>query len=117
MDETIVVARAVVRLFEKWDLLEHEQLQLLCLSSSDVAVLHQKREGRSGLQSDEMRVRAAQLLSIHKALRLLYPRNTELLYGWVRMRNENFGGKTPLAVMLAGDVERVKRTLEQLVKR
>ena len=39
------------------------------------------------------------LLSIHKALRLLYPRNEEMRYSRISRRNATFGNLTPLAVM------------------
>lgn len=44
--------------------------------------------------------RVGHLLAIHKNLRLLYPQNSELLYGWVTMRNQKFDGRTPLEVMI-----------------
>ncbi|WP_373689579.1 antitoxin Xre/MbcA/ParS toxin-binding domain-containing protein [Photobacterium pectinilyticum] len=70
--------------------------------------------GEIGLQdSAEARTRAANLLTIHKCLRCLYPKNPELLYGWVRMHNTNLDGRTPLAIMLDGDMERIVRILEQ----
>ncbi len=50
----------------------------------------------------ERELRIQQLLSIHKALRVLYPKNPELLYGWINMRNSDFGGRTPIDLMTSG---------------
>lgn len=47
--------------------------------------------------------RVGYLLSIHKALQKLYPQNSELLYGWVKMRNTKLDGCTPLEVMIKED--------------
>lgn len=46
-----------------------------------------------------MHERAAYLLAIHKALRLLYPENPGLRYDWVNRRNRVFNDRTPLDVM------------------
>jgi hypothetical protein len=44
--------------------------------------------------------RAGWLLAIHKALRLLYPRNEALRYSWVKRRNRDFDNFTPLELMI-----------------
>ena len=57
------------------------------------------------------------LLSIHKSLRLLYPRNENIRYSWVKRRNQILDSRTPLEVMkkqgLIG-IARVSRYLDHL---
>jgi hypothetical protein len=43
--------------------------------------------------------RVGWLLSIHKALRLLYPRNEDIRSSWVNRRNAAFDNLAPLDVM------------------
>lgn len=40
--------------------------------------------------------RVGHLLGIHKSLRLLFPGNRDVVYGWMKMRNRAFGGMTPV---------------------
>ena len=39
------------------------------------------------------------LLTIHKSLKILYPKNEEIVSGWIFMKNKQFDGKRPLDVM------------------
>jgi hypothetical protein len=43
--------------------------------------------------------RAGILLGIHKSLRLLFPHNRELAYGWMTQPNRAFQGLTPVALI------------------
>ncbi|WP_373455318.1 MbcA/ParS/Xre antitoxin family protein [Vibrio splendidus] len=75
------------------------------------------RDGSTGLPSEgDIRSRARHLLTIHKYLRLLYPKNNELLYGWVRMHNKHLGGLAPLDLMMTGDFQRVITLLNKQVQ-
>ncbi len=93
------VAKMVMRLFEHWKLTTAEQLELLGLSPTSRNVLGRYRRGNPLQESRDLMDRAAYLLSIHKALRTLYPQNPEIVYGWVKMRNRQFDNLTPLEVM------------------
>ncbi len=44
----------------------------------------------------ESLVRVSHLLGIHKSLRILYPENREIVYGWMKTPLPELGDKTPL---------------------
>ena len=94
------LAKLLTNLFAKWNLNTTEQLNLLGLSPSSRALLAKYRRGGALSNSRDMMDRAGWLLSIHKALRLLFPRNEELRYSWVKRRNRDFDNFTPLEVMM-----------------
>ncbi|EMK3671701.1 DUF2384 domain-containing protein [Vibrio parahaemolyticus] len=81
--EKEVVDKAVKTLLRYWRVTDDEAASLL------------------GKESD-LPERQKQLLAIHRALRLLYPHNPELLYVWIRMRNSYLDDKRPLDLMLSG---------------
>ncbi len=111
-------AKLITNLFELWQLDNATQLNLLGLSESSRSLLNKYRNASSPLPaSRDVKDRVGWLLSCHKALRLLYPRNESLRYSWVNRRNEIFNGMTPIDVMkeqgLVG-VARVARYLDFL---
>ena len=69
------LARMVTRLFELWHLPAADQLELLGLSRTSRAQISKYRKGGALPSSRDMLDRIGWLLSIHKSLRLLYPRN------------------------------------------
>ncbi|MDH4276001.1 MAG: MbcA/ParS/Xre antitoxin family protein [Gammaproteobacteria bacterium] len=93
------LGQLVMRLFEHWNLDTTAQLSLLGLSPNSRALLTRYREGAAVPGTRDTLDRIGWLLSIHKALRLLYPYNADLLYGWIKRRNTAFDGRTPLEVM------------------
>lgn len=95
------MAKALIKLFDHWDIDTPTRLNLLGLSENSRALLAQYRKGEKGLPSSRDALdRAGWLLAIHKALRLLFPYNQELRYSWVRRRNQAFDNHTPLEMML-----------------
>lgn len=95
------LARVVAALLEKWRLPTEAQLALLGLSPESRKLLPQFRRGERALPNTRDTLdRAGYLLGIHKALRLLFPEDETLRYGWVRRRNRMLGGQEPLQVML-----------------
>lgn len=99
-DESIVLAKAITKLFKHWNLSQEEQCSLLGISGSSRRKLKEMADGTTGIPSGrDSFERVGFLLSIHKALRLLYPKNPEILYGWVKMRNKKFDGRTPMEMM------------------
>lgn len=95
------LARVLTALFERWDLPTDVQLSLLGLSPESRKLLGLYRRGERALPASRDALdRAGYLLGMHKALRLLFPENPTLRYGWVRMRNRQLDGRTPLEVML-----------------
>jgi hypothetical protein len=94
------LAKMVIRLFKHWKLDTATQLNLLGLSETSRAMLSKYASGDNPLpNSRDMLDRVGLLLSIHKALRLLYPYNEALRYSWVRRRNDALSHQSPLEVM------------------
>lgn len=89
----------ISNLFDHWKLGTEDQLNLLGLSSTSRAMLGKYRKGNPLSSSRDMQDRAGWLFAIHKALRLLYPRNPELRYSWISRRNRAFGNLAPLDLM------------------
>ncbi|MGN6512277.1 MAG: antitoxin Xre/MbcA/ParS toxin-binding domain-containing protein [Lysobacteraceae bacterium] len=96
------LARVVAALFARWELPGDVQLALLGLSPESRKLLAQYRRGERALPNGRDTLdRAGYLLGIHKGLRLLFPEDAALRYGWIRRRNALLGDRTPLEVMLA----------------
>lgn len=111
------LAQMVTRLFELWNLPAADQLELLGLSRTSRAQLSKYRKGGALPSSRDMLDRIGWLLSIHKSLRLLYPRNESIRYTWVNRHNRILDDQRPMDVMkeqgLIG-IARVARYLDFL---
>jgi len=102
-----------LRLFEIWRLDAHQQAILLGVRSTSTIYRWRKHEVKQ-LRIETLE-RIAHLLAIHKRLRLLFNRNSDLGKNWVRTNNKAFKGKPPIDIMLRGrisDLEMVRRYLE-----
>lgn len=110
-EEGAAMFRAALTLFGKWGVTDEQAAVLL-----DMPVRSYRRwkaEGPGRISRDG-RARLSNLLGIHKALRLIF-QEPQRAYGWVRARNEAFGGKSALDIMLGGeltDLMRVRRYLD-----
>lgn len=93
------LARMLVNLFEHWQLSSEEQLEMLGLASANRAALARYRKGEPIAPSRDMLERAGHLFGIHKSLRLLFPRDRNLAYAWMRSPNRAFGGLRPADVV------------------
>lgn len=93
------LAALAVKLFQLWGLSTSDQLDLLGLSPKSRAMLSKYARGEALPATRDMYDRVGWLLAIHKALRLLYPRNEEIRYSWVNRRNAAFDNLAPLEVM------------------
>lgn len=93
------IARMVMQLFEHWKISTSDQLSMLGLSPNNRAALSRYRKGASIASSRDAIDRAGHLLAIHKSLRILFPHNADLAYGWVSMRNKAFEGRSPVEVI------------------
>lgn len=94
--------RAFLRIAELWGLDVEAQRALLGWPSR--SAFYNWRSGPATLPYDTL-VRLSLVLGIYKALHVLYP-DDEFADGWIRMRNTNplFGDRTPLEVLVQGDV-------------
>ena len=93
-----ILATSIMRLFEHWRLSTEQQLLLLGLSPKNRSSLTRYRKGSPLPDSRDVSERAGILLGIHKSLRLLFPHNRELVYGWMSQPNKAFEGKAPVTV-------------------
>ena len=100
-DVRVRLSRVVTNLFSRWELSSEDQLSLLGLSSSSRAMLSKYRQGKPLSASRDTLDRVGWLLAIHKALRLLYPRNEQIRYSWVKRPNRAFENLPPLSLMFS----------------
>ena len=97
--DRIALAKMVMALFDHWKLSTGDQAALLGLAPSNRAALSSYRRGKPIGTSRDQYERVVHLLGIHKALRLLFPQNRELVYCWMTTRNRAFENLTPLEVI------------------
>jgi transcriptional regulator with XRE-family HTH domain len=91
------LAKMTLRLFDHWGLSVQDQLTLLGLSENSRMTLSRYRRGEPLADSPDLLDRVANLLQIHRSLRILFPRNREDgAYRWMTVPNRAFGGRTPV---------------------
>ena len=94
------LAKLVMRLFDHWGLDTRTQLGLLGLSEKSRSLLSQYRSGKKPLPATrDILDRAGWLLAIHKALRLLYPKDEIRRYQFVHQRNALLDNQKPIEIM------------------
>lgn len=98
-DERVVLARAVTRLFELWDLGTADQLMLLGLNESNRIALQRYAKGEALAANRDLLERVGHLLGIHKSLKLLYPKNPQIVAGWMSSPNAAFDSSIPVDVV------------------
>jgi hypothetical protein len=110
--QSAVMLRAVLNLFEKWRL-KPAEIRVL-LGSPAERTLQRWRSGQiAGVPQDTV-YRLGCLLGIHKALRYMFS-SPERSYEWVKKPNEAFGGKSALDKMLQGaptDIAEIRAFLD-----
>lgn len=90
------LAPMVMSLFDRWNLSSEDQAFLLGLAPGNLVALVCYREGVPIGTTRDQYDRVGHLLGIHKSLRLLFPGNRDVMYGWMKMRNRAFGGMAPV---------------------
>jgi len=95
--------RAFFNTAREWQLSATEERGLL--GWPPVSTFHKYKSGDAGVLSFDTLTRISLVLGIYKALHVLYP-DDEFADGWISMRNTNplFGDRTPLEVLVQGDV-------------
>ena len=93
------LAQMVMTLMDHWQLDTEDQLTLLGLAPGNRAALARYRKGDPIGSSRDQYERVGHLLSIHKSLRLLFPRQRELAYVWMNTPNRAFEHRTPVALV------------------
>lgn len=98
-DKRAVLAVAVSKLFDKWALGTADRLALLGLSEENRAALQRYAKGDALAANRDLTDRVGHLLGIHKSLKLLYPKNEEIAFGWMSSPNTKFDGSTPITIV------------------
>lgn len=109
-DEVHRLAHVLVSLFEHWGVTAAEQEQILGVSER----LELPNSIEDALSSPGGAERASLLLSIHARLRVLFPRNCDLAYAWMRTPNRAFLGQTPFSVACTQGVQGLKEIVNYL---
>jgi hypothetical protein len=76
-----------------------DQALLLGLSAQSRSTVARYRRGEPLADNADLLARVGHLLGIHKALRIIFPHDRDLAYGWVTTPNRRFGDIPPLEIM------------------
>lgn len=93
------LSKMITALFSHWSLSTQDQIAMLGLSEGSRMSLTRYRKGEPLADNRDLMDRVANLLSIHRSLRILFPKNRELVYLWPTTRNRNFEGKSPVELI------------------
>lgn len=99
--EAEAMARAVIRLFEKWQLSDTEAREIL--GGLAARTYARWKAGEPGRIDRDLATRLSLLMGIHKGLRYLFS-EPERGYAWVKKPNRAFGGRSPAEIMAQGDI-------------
>ncbi|MBO6727829.1 MAG: DUF2384 domain-containing protein [Rhizobiaceae bacterium] len=108
------MARAVVNLFDKWQITDAQASVLL--GGLSARTWARWKTGAIGRVPRDLKSRLSNLMGIHKALRIIFT-DTERAYGWVKRPNDAFGETSALDIMLGGeltDIMRVRRYVDSV---
>ncbi len=95
----VAFAKMVSRLFALWNLSTKDQMALLGLSEGSRMSLTRYRKGAPLADNRDLLDRVANLLSVHRSLRILFPQNRDLVYKWPTTPNRFFEGRSPVEVI------------------
>lgn len=95
----VVLAKAVMRAFDEWELPNTDRQVLLGLGADNRTTLKRYSEGRPLNNTRDLLDRVGHILGIYKGFQLLYPENPEIRAGWLRSPNRRFQGRTPIEVV------------------
>jgi len=99
--EAEAMARAVIRLFEKWQLSDAEAREIL--GGLAARTYARWKAGEPGRIDRDLATRLSLIMGIHKGLRYLFS-DPERGYAWVKKPNRAFGERTPAEIMAQGDI-------------
>ncbi|MEM8794087.1 MAG: antitoxin Xre/MbcA/ParS toxin-binding domain-containing protein [Pseudomonadota bacterium] len=108
------MARATVKLFEKWELTDAQATDLL--GGLSLRTWARWKKGEFGRIPRDLKSRLSNLMGVHKALRIIFS-EVDRVYGWVKRPNKAFDGSSALDVMLRGeltDIMRVRHYLDSV---
>ncbi|MEP1933131.1 MAG: MbcA/ParS/Xre antitoxin family protein [Roseibium sp.] len=99
--EAAAMARAVINLFNKWQITDAEACEIL--GGLGMRTYARWKKGSPGRIDRDLATRLSLLMGIHKGLRYLFS-DPVRGYRWIKTPNDVFSGETPLAVMLEGSM-------------
>lgn len=109
--ESAAMARAVMRLFERWGVSDAEARDIL---GGLAARTHARwKAGEPGRIDRDLATRLSLLMGIHKGLRYLFT-DPERGYAWVKKSNRDFAGRTPVEIMAEGSLFALARVRSYL---
>ena len=88
----------VIALFKHWKLKNDEECNLL--GGISPAQLAKYKKGTAFVSGRDTIERVGNLLGIHKNLRILYPYDRDVVYQWIKGRNQKLHNLSPLDTML-----------------
>lgn len=91
-----VLAKALMRVFDEWNLSNVDRQTLLGLEANSGVTLRRYAEGHPLANRRDLLDRAGHLLGIYDGLTLLYPENSNLANGWMTASNRRLQGRTPV---------------------
>lgn len=109
--EAAAMARAAVKLFDRWGVSDHEATVLL--GGISLRTYARWKAGRFGRIGRDLRTRLSNLMGIHKALRIVFA-DKDRAYAWIKRPNAAFGGRSALQVMLGGEITDLMRVRHYL---
>jgi hypothetical protein len=96
-----VAMKAFFRIMEAWHV--SDQQASILLGSPSRTTFYAWKKGECGKLRRDTLERVSYVLGIYKALQILFP-TPERADAWIRTSNAQFGGKSALEHMLAGNV-------------
>jgi uncharacterized protein (DUF2384 family) len=109
--EAAAMARAVVRLFEHWQLSDAEARDIL--GGLAARTFARWKNGEAGRIDRDLATRLSLLMGIHKGLRYLFS-EAERGYAWVKKPNADFDNRSPAEVMSEGSIFALARVRHYL---
>jgi len=95
----VALAKMVTKLFDLWAIGTTDQAALLGLSESSRSTIARYKKGEPLADSRDLFDRVSHLLAIHRSLRILFPKNREIVYKWPTIPNRQFEGRSPVQVI------------------
>jgi uncharacterized protein (DUF2384 family) len=112
--ETAAMQRAVGAIFARWGVSDVDAAVIL--GGISPKTFRRWRDGEYGRVNRDLADRMSYILGIHKALRIIFAEPAQG-YAWMRQPNQRLGGRTPLALLLDGgmdDLRRLRRYLDSV---
>lgn len=109
--ETSAMARAVLRLFEHWQLSDAEAREVL--GGLAARTYARWKNGETGRIDRDLGTRLSLLMGIHKGLRYLFA-DPQRGYRWIKTPNAELGERRPLDIMLEGSIFALMRVRKYL---